>query len=154
MSRKQCRRKHYALSNPVAMAISGAHVTTKDDLDKLRMLELSQIDALAKGAATLSDLRHLADMLNLCETMGHMGIGKAEVLPACATCQEALLAIMRRFERWQKLEATPTEMEAIREVFRYHDLQRQSISRGEYERAIVKTANRIRSAHPSCKVIA
>ena len=44
------------------------------------------------------------------------------------------------------------ELQALRDGYQFHDLQRQSISRSRYERAIVTTANRIRSAHPSLKV--
>jgi hypothetical protein len=43
-------------------------------------------------------------------------------------------------------------IQAIRDLIEYHQLQRTSISRGEYERYIRKTADRIRSKHPSLKV--
>lgn len=151
--KKRCKRKVYALTDPIGLAIAGAAITPDAKLNQLRMLELSQIDALARGAATLNDLRTLTDMINVCQTMADTGVGP-EALPACAAAETALLAIMRRFERWGKLEALACEIEALREVFRYHDLQRQSISRAEYERAIKKTGDRIRSAHPSVKVIA
>lgn len=41
---------------------------------------------------------------------------------------------------------------ALRDVYEFHDLQRCSVGRSTYERAIQDTANRIRSAHPSLKV--
>ena len=34
MSRKQCRRRHYALMNPISMSIAGAAITTERDLVK------------------------------------------------------------------------------------------------------------------------
>jgi len=36
-------------------------------------------------------------------------------------------------------------IKAFRELYEYHDLQRTSISRAEYERWIQKAANRVRS---------
>ena len=69
MSRKRCRRRVYALVNPIAHAISGAAITPSADLDRLRLLELSAIESFAKGQATREDWKALADLVNLTEVM-------------------------------------------------------------------------------------
>lgn len=153
MSRKKCRRKVWALIDPIAHAIAGAAITDTASLDKLRMLELSAIEAFAKGRATPDDWRALADMLNVCETMARDGIGP-EALEPCTQAQEALGHAHARHKAGKPLLFTGLELNAVRDSFGYHDLQRSSISRSQYEQAIAKTANRIRSAHPSLKVYA
>ena len=82
MTRKKCRRKVWALIDPIAHAIAGAAITDTASLDKLRMLELSAIEAFAKGRATPDDWRALADMLNVCETMARDGIGPEALEPS------------------------------------------------------------------------
>lgn len=153
MTRKKCRRKVWALIDPIAHAIAGAAITDTASLDKLRMLELSAIEAFAKGRATPDDWRALADMLNICETMARDGIGP-EALEPCTQAQEALGHAHARHKAGKPLLFTGLELNAVRDSFGYHDLQRSSISRSQYEQAIAKTANRIRSAHPSLKVYA
>ena len=44
-------------------------------------------------------------------------------------------------------------LQALRELYAFHDLQRQSVSRSVYERAIVKTAQKVRGAAPELKVL-
>ena len=153
MTRKKCRRKVWALIDPIAHAIAGAAITDTASLDKLRMLELSAIEAFAKGRATPDDWRALADMLNVCETMARDGIGP-EALEPCTQAQEALGHAHARHKAGKPLLFTGLELNAVRDSFGYHDLQRSSISRSQYEQAIAKTANRIKSAHPSLKVYA
>lgn len=153
MTRKKCKRKVWALIDPVALAISGAAITDTASLDKLRMLELSAIEAFAKGHATREDWRALADMLNICETMARDGIGP-EALPSCMLAQIALGEAHSRFKEGRPLLFKGPELNAVRDAFAYHDLQRSSISRSQYEHAIKKTSDRIRSAHPSLKVFA
>lgn len=52
MTRKHCRRKVYPLVNPIARAMEGAAITPDNLLDKLRLQELSAIDAFTRGKAT------------------------------------------------------------------------------------------------------
>lgn len=153
MSRKKCRRKVWALIDPIAHAIAGAAITDTASLDKLRMLELSAIEAFAKGRATSDDWRAIADLLNLCETLALDGIGP-EALEPCTQAQEALGQAHARHKAGRPLLFTGPELQAVRDSFAFHDLQRTSISRSQYEQAIEKTPNRIRSAHPDLKVYA
>lgn len=151
MSRKACRRKHYNLVNPIAMAVLGASYTSQDVLNEVRIRNLSAIEAFATGKATVHDWRTVADMLNVSETMAKGGIGP-EVLEACAAVDAALSDCYLRHERTGRLGMTGPQLVALRELHEFHDLQIQSITRGEFERWIKLTADRIRSAHPDVKV--
>ena len=146
MSRKQCRRKIWNKVNPIAHAIMGAAITSEDKLDRLRLGELSAIESMVKGNATVSDWRALVDMLNIAETMATNGIG-VEVLEVCAIVQEEMESAARRYEKSRKMGLTGTGIRYIKELYALHDLQRTSISRSEYERMIEKTSNYIRSNH-------
>lgn len=151
MSRKVCRRKHYALVDPIRCAMEGAAISQSNMLDKLRLVELSAIESFAKGRATPHDWRTVADILNLAETMAKCGVGP-EALDACVAVDAALSAAHARHESTGKLGMTGPQLIALRELAEWHDLQRRSIARSEYERFIALTANRIRSAHPDVKV--
>lgn len=142
--RKRTRRKVYQLVNPIEMAIQGATITPNSQLNKLRTVELAAIDAIARGQGTVRDLEAMRDMLNLAETMARGGVG-IEVLAPCETAQLELVSMVDRHNRTGRIGATGPGLEAFREAFRWHDLQRTSIDRGEYERYIVKTANALRT---------
>ena len=145
MSRKKCKRKVYQLINPISMAIMGAAVSGKKPLDTLRLAELSAIDAMTKGVGTPEDFRWIADVLNIAETMAHMGIGRDEVLPLCKHAQDALLEAKERHDKLGRLALTGEGIKAIKELWQFHDVQRTSVARSVYETAILKTANTIRS---------
>jgi len=149
--RKRTRRKHYVLSNPIALAIDGARVTDDARLDKLRLLELSAMQAFATGAATVDDWRTVADLTNLAQTMCDMGVGP-EVMPAALQVESVLSEAHQRFIATGRMGTTGPGLHAMRDLQEWHHLQRTSVARSVYEAAIVRTANRIRSAHPSVKV--
>jgi hypothetical protein len=151
--RKRCIRRHWARTDPIALAIAGATITTEVDLDKLRLRELSAIQNFATGQATPADFRDLCDMLNLAETMGSMGIGP-EVLASCSDLESFLLASKASHDETGTLPMPQAGIAAMRDVYAYHDLQRTSVDRSTYERAIEKTRNRIRNAPPSVKELA
>ena len=142
--RKRCKRKIWDKVNPIEHAIIGAAITTEDKLDKLRMGELSAIESMVKGNATIGDWRVLVDMLNIAETMGTNGIG-IEVLPVCEIVQKEMEAAAHRHEKTRKMGLSGTGIRYIKELYALHDLQRQSISRSEFERMIDKTINYIKS---------
>lgn len=151
MSRKVCRRKHYPLIDPVKMAIEGAAISQSDMLDKLRMVELSAIESFAKGLATPADWRAIADFLNIAETMARGGVGP-EALAVVTAVDAALSEAHARHAKTGRLGMTGPQLQALRDLYAYHDAQRTAIARSEYERFIQLTANRIRSAHPDVKV--
>jgi hypothetical protein len=151
MTRKSTRRRHYNLVNPILHALAGAAITDTASLDKLRMVELSAIEAFRTGKATRQEWCDLADLLNISETMARDGIGP-EALEPCMRAQEALGEAHRRLHEHGRLAMTGPEIQALREAYAFADLQRASISRQRFEQAIAKTAARIRSADPSIKV--
>lgn len=144
--RKRTKRKIYASedTNPVLVALMGASMVDKDSLDKLRFGELSAIESISKGQGTLWEYRLLADMLNICERMAENGIGP-EALQACKAFNEELASMAERYEKTQKMGFTGQGLRLAREVYEYHDIQRQSITRAQYQLMIEKTNNYIRS---------
>lgn len=152
MSRKRTRRKVYALVNPITHALMGAAITDTASIDKLRMVELSAIEAFRTGKANQHDWMALADMLNMSETMTNDGIGP-EAEESCQAGQRALAnAHERHFRKGMPIGFTGPELQDIRAAYEFHDLQRQSISRSRYEQAIKKTGDRIRSSHPNLRI--
>ena len=151
--RKKCKRKVWPLLNPVTHAIEGAAITDTGKLNQLRMVELSAIEAFAKGRATPNDWRTIADMLNVSESLCQMGVGP-EALESCEKAQEALGNAHARHSAGKPLLFTGPELQQVRDAYEYADLQRASVSRSDLERAVKRTADRIRSAHPDLKVYA
>lgn len=150
--KKRCRRTVRPLVNPIEMAITGARVVSDHVLELLRTEERAALEAFASGTATVPHWKVAGDMCNVAETLAAGGVGP-EVLPVCEAAEAALAAAHGRYTRWGKLQMTSTEVQVLRDLQEYHDLQRTSISHAQYEAAIVKTANRIRSAHPASKVL-
>lgn len=151
MSRKHCRRKHWNLVNPITHAITGAAITDTARLDQVREIEAVAIGAFRDGTPTIDHWKAMADMLNVAQVMAQDGIGP-EVLPACIAVEAALRAGHARYVAHGRIGRAVGEYEAYFELWEYHDLQRSSISRSEYERAIEKTRRRILNAPESAKV--
>lgn len=143
--RKRCKRKIWSTNiNPIAHAIAGAAVADTESLNKLRLAELAAIDAMTKGAATIDDWRWLADVVNLAEMMGKNGIGP-EVLEYCQVAQDELFKSAKRYEKTKVMGLTGVGIKAMKDVWEFHDLQRTSVARSQYEQMIKKTADYIRS---------
>lgn len=142
--RKQTKRKFWKLIDPIRHAILGAGITQNHLLDKLRLTELASIDAMTRGLGTLQDWQELTDMMNISEVMALDGVGP-EVLPHCQQAQNALEQAALRYQSTMHMGLSGTGINALRDVFEYHDLQRRSISRSEYEKYIIKTRQRIMS---------
>jgi hypothetical protein len=143
--RKRTKRKVWALIDPLTHALTGAAITQRDKLDKLRMLEYSALEAMTKGNGTVTDWRTLVDVLNLSETMARHNIGKDEVMPVCQKAQDALHQAAERYQNTMKMGLSGEGIQAIRDLIQYADLQQSSISRSEFERYIQKTKNYIKS---------
>jgi len=153
MSRKQCKRKHWSTAiNPVQHAIEGASLTPESILDKLRMRELAAVEAFRTGSATLQEWQDITSMLNICETMAKGGIG-VEALEACKLAENALIEAGKRFETTKRMATSGPGLQAFRDIYQFHDLQRQSVSRGEYERFILNATNRMKSRAPEVTVL-
>lgn len=143
--RKKVKRKMWALLDPIAHAITGASVTERDKLDKLRLLEYSALEAMTKGNGTITDWRTLVDVLNLSEMMARNGIGKEEVMPICQKAQDALHQAAERYQKTLSMGLSGEGIQYIRELIQYADLQQSSISRSDFEKYIQKTRDYIKS---------
>lgn len=148
--KKKCKRKVWALVNPIEHALEGCRITSDEKIAKLRKLELDSIEAFRIGNAGLQEWTTLTHLCNLTETMARGGIGP-EALPCCATAEQALIDVGKRFERTGSIVLTAQGLTALRDVYEYADLQRQCISQSEYERWIRKTMNRIKSRAPEVR---
>lgn len=146
MSRKRCIRKVWIKTNPIEHAIQGAAITPRKDLDQLLIRELSSLDAFTSGHATLKHWQDLSAVSNLAQTLAGKGIG-IEVMEVAHRAETALIDAADRFQRTGKFGLTGEGINAIRELIELHDLQRSSISRAEYERAIALTIARIKSGY-------
>jgi len=143
--RKRCKRKVWPTNiDIVAHAIAGAAIANDDSLDKLRLCELSALDAMIKGVGTPEDFRWICDVLNIAECMAKDGIG-IELLEICEKAQKELLNAKERYDKFGKIGLSGEGIKVLRELIEMHDLQRTSVARSEYEKAIRKTANKIRS---------
>jgi len=153
MSRKRCKRKVWSTNiNPIAHAIAGASVTDVSSLNQLRVGEIRSLDLMTRGDAGVQEWQILVDMMNIAEMMGKNGIGP-EVLPFCDTATTALHEAAKRYEATKKMGLSGTGITALREIMEYHDLQRTSIARSQYERMIQKTRNYLRSRGKDVTVI-
>ncbi len=151
--RKRTRRKHYTLVNCVTHAIEGARITDEALINDVRLRELTSIEALRTGSGGLNEWQSVVDMLNVCETMAQSGIGP-EALEACQRAPSELMGAAARFEKTGRMLLSGLGLQAVRDVFEYHDLQRQSISRRQYAEAIEKTLKAIKHKHPGVVVMA
>lgn len=150
--RKSCKRKIYALTNPISMAIEGACITEESRLKQLSDRELQSINEMMTGKATLRTWQDLVDMNNVCQTMGRDGIGP-ECLVDCMMAEIELKASAKRYEKTGKMGLTAQGIKSIKEVHEWHSLQRKSISRSEYEAQIKKTLSKLRSRSKEVDVI-
>jgi hypothetical protein len=150
--RKQCKRKVYQLIDCVSHAIAGAGITTDDCLKQLKDKELAAIEAMRTGNATVYTWQELVDMNNICQVMARNGIGP-EALVDCMIAEIELKHAAKRFESTGRMLLTGPGLKAINEVLEWHQLQRTSVSRSEYERMSEKTRNKIRSRSKDVTVI-
>jgi hypothetical protein len=140
------------LVDPIAHAIAGAAITTDDCLEQLKTKEQNAIEAMRIGKADVWTWQALVDMNNICQVMANQGIGP-EAIPDTIMAEIELKNAAKRFQSTGKMLLTGIGLRAINEVFEWHQLQRTSISRAEYERMIEKTRNKIRSRSKDVTVI-
>ncbi len=147
MRKRSKYRPRPVLRNPIEYVKEGLVVTPDEDLNKLRMMELAALEAFRMGQATLAEWHRIKAMMNVAETMARSGIGE-EVLSVCMQAQDHLIDAARRFERIGRMGASGPALQCWRDLYEYHDLQRISVPRAEYEKFIQKTHDRERSKAP------
>lgn len=143
--RKQCRRKHWGLGDAVQVAISGACVIDDARLGKLRELERGALEAFQFGRADLSHWGVISSAAKAARVLVEFGVGP-EALPAIGAVDRFLDATAARHEATGRLGATGPDLQAVRDLYEYHDLQRTSVDLSTYQRAVEITINRTRSA--------
>ena len=153
MSRKHCKRTHYALIDPVKLAISGACITDTKLLDRLRIIELSALQAWKDKSATDDDLRTIRGILNLTSTMAEMGIGE-EAMVTVQRADAALDRAERMLSAGSPMIASQSDVQTFQDLYEYHDLQRLSVDRSTYERAILSSIEKMRSERGRLKACA
>ena len=146
MSRKRCIRKVWQKVNPVEYAIQGASITPRSALDQLLITELASLDAFTHGTATIADWQALVSMNNVCQCLASLNVGR-EAMPDCHKAEEGLIDAARRFQETGRMGLTGPAIQALRDVIEWHDLQRSSIPRKQYEEAIRLTVARIKSGY-------
>lgn len=145
--RKRTIRRHYELVNTVVFALEGASLISEEKKNKLRFRELAAIEAFVRGKATVQEWHDINSMLSVTETMAKDGFGP-EALPTCQSAQGHLIDAARRFEATGKMGLTGPGIQAMRDLYEYHDLQRSSVCLRVYENFIQKAIDRIRSNSP------
>jgi hypothetical protein len=84
--------------------------------------------------------------------MGRNGIGP-ECLVDCMMAELELKTAAKRYEKTKKMGLTAQGIKSIKEVYEWHNLQRKSISRSEYEAQIKMTLSKLRSRSKEVEVL-
>jgi hypothetical protein len=150
MRKRSKYRSKPIVVNPIAYAIAGARPVDDEKRLKVKAWRDMTLIAYAEGRAVERDLAILEGALALARELALDGIG-IELLNICDRAKPVLTA---QHERLQRIATTVEGLQAMRDLAEWHDLQRTSVDRSTYERAIQRTANRIRSGHPANKVVA
>lgn len=145
--KKRCNRKVWALVNPITHAIEGAAIITDEVIQGLRTRELSAIESFRSGSAGLQEWSDLVALMNVAENMAFNGVGP-EAKPTLDEAHGHLITAAKRYEATKRMGLTGPGLQCMREMYEWHDLQRKSISRAEYDRHIKATVNRIKSKAP------
>lgn len=145
--RKQCRRKVWGKGDAVSMAIAGARVIDDNRLAQLREVERVALEAFQYGHAEWKHWGAITGVVQAARVLVEFGVGP-EVLPTIELVECFLAAAQARHETTGRLGATGPDLQAVRDLYEYHDLQRTSIDLATYQRAVEKAINRARNAAP------
>jgi len=143
--RKSCKRKHWNTSpgfSAVAHAINGACVIDDQILQDIRIRELSAIQSMQDHTATDQDLYDILALHSMAVVMAENGIGKFEVMPVCTQAKTAIANLIKRVEKWGKFDARESEIIILRELWDWHDAQRKSIQRSDYDKYLKMAINK------------
>ena len=147
MTRKRTVRRVWDTKiNTITHAMAKASITPREDLDKLLAKELAAIEEISFGRGNLQHWLDLSNVVNICETLAHDKVG-AEALQSCWDAQDALIEAAKRFQDTKRMGLSGIGIQALRDVIEYHDMQRSSIPRSQYEAIIRLTAARVKSGY-------
>ena len=150
--KKRTRRKIYPLVNPITHAIEGACITDEATLSKLRTTELQAIDAFRRGVATQQHWHELNEMASIAELMARSGVG-IEVLAVAKYAETHLKEAVFRYRETGVMSFKGLGVITLKDLQEYHDLQRQSVSRGEYWLFIKKMIDLRTSRAPLVEIL-
>ena len=136
--RKRTKRKVWGLVNPIFHAIEGAAVTTEPEMERLSQGEYLALESFRMGQAVDEDWQLLSVMTAISGLMAYEGLG-VEALPIARIAWKSLDSIEKRKQKTGKWGCTGPELQSLREMCEYHDLQRQSVARSVYEGAIFRS---------------
>ncbi|MGJ7611135.1 MULTISPECIES: hypothetical protein [unclassified Variovorax] len=145
MSRKMCRRKVWGKGDAVSVAIAGARVIDDVRLAQLRQIERNALEAFQFGRAEWKDWGVITGVAQAARVLVEFGVGP-EVLPAINAVERFLEAAQARHATTGRIGATGPDLQVVRDLYEYHDLQRTSIDLATYQRAVEKAINRARNA--------
>jgi hypothetical protein len=140
------RSRVYQKVNTLHFVIQGVRKTSKEKLDRLRLFELSTLQTLAVGNATLHDATLMRDSLNLSEVMANAGVGE-DHLGSILAAQD----VLRLYVATGMGTLGKGCLGVLTDALQIHDQQRQCISLGEYEKFITKTQRMIQGLRQSIK---
>lgn len=149
MSRKKCRRKVWGVGDAVSIAISGACVIDDQRLTQLRAAEREALESFQYGRATWKHWAWIVSLVQAARVLVEMGVGP-EALPSIEAVESFLEAAQARHEATGRLGATGPDLQAVRDLGEYHDLQRTSVDLATYQRAVEKAINRARNSAKGC----
>jgi hypothetical protein len=144
--RKKCRRKVWVKLNPIQHAIEGAGITPREMLNRLLMRELASLDAFTAGRARMDEWSDMVSVVSLAQELAGMEVGR-EALQDCHDAEQALNEAYRRYQETERMGLSGPGITALRNVIEWHDLQRASIPRSQYEEALRSAEARIKSGH-------
>ncbi len=128
-------RQRSATAHPVALALKRAGPVPPGFVESLRLREWSAIETFAKGNATATELAMLRELLAMCACSIDHGFGPE----AQSTCSAAA-AVLESFgavpSPGAPLRMDGTQIQVMRDLQGYHDLQRAAFSWGDYLRVI------------------
>lgn len=144
--RKRTKRKVWSIVNPIEHAINGASITSRKMLNDLLLRELSSLDLLVSGRGTIKEWSDMVAVNNITQTLAVTGVGH-EAMKDAHEAEAGLIDAAERYQRTGRMGLSGKAFNALREVIAWHDLQRSSISRSQYEEAIRLTSARVSSGH-------
>lgn len=144
--RKRTIRKVWLKVNPIEHALLKHSLMPKDETDKLALRDLASLDAIVHGHGGMQEWSDINVSNNICQTLAEMGYGP-EALETTKAVEVALIDTARRFEKTTRMGLTGPALKVIRDMLEYHDLQRQSVTRATYEKAINLVIAHTKSGH-------
>lgn len=137
MKKKPKPRRWPKDQNVVALAMEHACIITKRRNDQFLLIELDCIASLRSGHFSNQQWNMLISLVNISEVMAKAGVG-IEVVEPAKRAEIALAQIRARYQMTAEWRARPEEVDAISELHQYHNLQRTSITYGEYCKHVTK----------------